>query len=218
MNTDPDQIARQRAEKEFERDQAQQTPASTKYTGRPTYAILRMERKIRFKDRLDQINEKDTDENIELISKGYTKSMIQIIKKRQSGIKTLDTRQEKVLPPPTIESIIDVSDTSSSDHDESSDFSPIRRRRRHVGLRKFITPTKKSLHYNKLMRQRKRKCSSTYVVSSTDETSCGSQVSSTIDLCDNEVSDNNLNNSTNTKQTTTNAVVARRGRGRPKKN
>lgn len=52
LSTDPDQIARQRAEKEFERDQ-NDTPLVCRYIGKPTYAILEMEKRLKFKDRLD---------------------------------------------------------------------------------------------------------------------------------------------------------------------
>lgn len=57
LSTDPDQIARQRAEKEYEREQVDTPPAPFRYKGNPTYAILAVENKIRFRDKLESKDE-----------------------------------------------------------------------------------------------------------------------------------------------------------------
>lgn len=84
LSTDPDQIARQRAEKEFERDeQCDQTPVH-RYTGKPTYAILQIENsKLRSKlDSNKDIATADTHASENTI-KGYTKPMMDVWRKRQ---------------------------------------------------------------------------------------------------------------------------------------
>lgn len=78
LSTDPDQIARQRAEKEFEREQCDQTPAR-RYTGNPTYAIVQTEN-LKSKSKFD--NNENTDDYI----KGYTKPMMDVWRKRQSQL------------------------------------------------------------------------------------------------------------------------------------
>lgn len=76
LSQDPDQIARQRAEKEFERDQVSET--SNKYKGRPTYAILEIEHRLRAKDNNNET--KNFFEESDYI-KGYTKNMMEITRK-----------------------------------------------------------------------------------------------------------------------------------------
>lgn len=84
LSTDPDQIARQRAEKEFERDeQCDQTPVH-RYTGKPTYAILQIENS-KLKSKLDSNKDNpiaDTHGSENTI-KGYTKPMMDVWRKRQ---------------------------------------------------------------------------------------------------------------------------------------
>lgn len=81
LSTDPDQIARQRAEKEFERDQTlDQTPISHRYSGNPTYAILDVENN-KTKNKVDS-KDSDTQKNENSI-KGYTKPMMDVWRKRQ---------------------------------------------------------------------------------------------------------------------------------------
>lgn len=84
LSTDPDQIARQRAEKEFEReDQCDQTPVH-RYTGKPTYAILQIE-SSKLKSKLDSNKDNapaDT-HGTENTIKGYTKPMMDVWRKRQ---------------------------------------------------------------------------------------------------------------------------------------
>lgn len=81
LSTDPDQIARQRAEKEFERDQTNdQTPVTHRYSGNPTYAILEVENN-KCRSKLDT-KDLDTQKNENTI-KGYTKPMMDVWRKRQ---------------------------------------------------------------------------------------------------------------------------------------
>lgn len=84
LSTDPDQIARQRAEKEFEREeQCDQTPVH-RYTGKPTYAILQIENS-KMKSKLDSNRDNtiaDTHGSENTI-KGYTKPMMDVWRKRQ---------------------------------------------------------------------------------------------------------------------------------------
>lgn len=76
LSTDPDQIARERAEKEFERaDQMEEVVI--KYSGNPTYAIRELENK--------RDNAMEYTESEDYI-KGYTKPMMDILRKRQSQL------------------------------------------------------------------------------------------------------------------------------------
>lgn len=81
LSQDPDQIARQRAEKEFERDQMSETP--NKYKGRPTYAILEIENKLKSKDNNNE-SRCFYEENDYI--KGYTKTMMEIVRKRKASL------------------------------------------------------------------------------------------------------------------------------------
>lgn len=62
LNSDPDQIAKQRAEKEYENVPAE-TPLVVKYMGKPNYVILRLENRLKFKDRLDIKEESDEEQS-----------------------------------------------------------------------------------------------------------------------------------------------------------
>lgn len=78
LSTDPDQIARQRAEKEFEREPCDETPVR-RYTGNPTYAIIQTENlKSKLKDR-DHTHDTPDD-----YIKGYNRAMMDVWRKRQS--------------------------------------------------------------------------------------------------------------------------------------
>lgn len=78
LSTDPDQIARQRAEKEFEREPCDETPIR-RYTGNPTYAIIQTENlKSKNKDREQNI------EQSEDYIKGYNRAMMDVLRKRQT--------------------------------------------------------------------------------------------------------------------------------------
>lgn len=150
LSTDPDQIAKQRADKEFEREeQLQETP--TRYKGNPTYAILEIENKLKFKDK----NE-DTEKQLTYI-KGYTKPMMDILRKRQLFIMT---KIEKQIT--------------------SNNLSP-RRLRTKEGLRRVIKPTRKIIDNQSNLHQqlKKTKDEKNYDSSiGTDESSCSSTASS----------------------------------------
>lgn len=80
LSQDPDQIARERAEKEFERD-IMETPL-IKYTGKPTYAILDIERRLKMKSEQSQCeNISDT----EVLLEGYNRPMMEVLKKKQAS-------------------------------------------------------------------------------------------------------------------------------------
>ncbi|XP_055854177.1 serine/threonine-protein kinase VRK1 isoform X2 [Episyrphus balteatus] len=51
LSQDPDQIARDRAEKEFDREPIVETPL-IRYEGKPTYAILEIQNRLKLKDRI----------------------------------------------------------------------------------------------------------------------------------------------------------------------
>lgn len=84
---DPDQIARERADREYERFDEKiyyQTPQ--RYSGNPTYAIIEMENKLRSK-RLGSVSAAvmvASTEDIEPI-KGYTKPMMDVLRRQQAN-------------------------------------------------------------------------------------------------------------------------------------
>lgn len=160
LSTDPDQIAKQRADKEFEREeQSQETP--TRYKGKPTYAILEIENKLKFKDKLNLKDEPMT------YIKGYTKPMMDILRKRQLFIMT---KIEKQI----------VSDKICNT------LSPRRLRAKDGSLRSVIKPTRKILD-NQHQQLSKTKDDKNYDSSiGTDESSCSSTASS----CSNKKSNN----------------------------
>ncbi|XP_050090549.1 uncharacterized protein LOC126574403 isoform X2 [Anopheles aquasalis] len=88
--TDADQIARERVEKEFERaEQIAEEQAVVRYTGKPTYAIQELERKLRNGGHSTGgsgcTGATDYTESEGYI-KGYTKPMMDILRKRQSQL------------------------------------------------------------------------------------------------------------------------------------
>lgn len=80
LSTDPDQIVRDRIEKEYEKEEQDETLRATpnRYTGNPTYAILEIENRIRFGS--------DYEEQDSYSIKGYTKPMMDILRKRQRSL------------------------------------------------------------------------------------------------------------------------------------
>lgn len=81
LSTDPDQIARQRAEKEFEREDQCDQATIRKYTGKPTYAILLTESlKNKSKSEREILSVEHVDDYI----KGYTRPMMEVWRKRQA--------------------------------------------------------------------------------------------------------------------------------------
>lgn len=84
LSTDPDQIARQRAEKEFERSEEQCDQAMIRrYTGKPTYAILQIE-SLKTKSKSERENQ--SIENAEDYIKGYTRPMMEVLRRRQAQL------------------------------------------------------------------------------------------------------------------------------------
>lgn len=77
---DPDAIARDRADKEYEKfDDKMQTPQ--RYVGNPTYAILEIENRLKTKHGISTAQTSSVVE-VEPI-KGYTKPMMEVLKKQQ---------------------------------------------------------------------------------------------------------------------------------------
>jgi hypothetical protein len=77
---DPDQFARARADREYERsDEKNKDHISLKYQGNPTYAILEIENKLKLRQSGSVIT---SNVDIEPI-KGYTKQMMDVLKKQQ---------------------------------------------------------------------------------------------------------------------------------------
>lgn len=186
LSTDPDQIARQRAEKEFEREPCDETPVR-RYTGKPTYAIIQTENlKSKLKDR-DHTHDTPDD-----YIKGYNRAMMDVWRKRQSMlVKDLDfnnstaseevkpagrrRRRKQANPSSTIasdkklNSIEDVRIPNASD-DALEKASPLQNgstaaaksttkstRRRKSGLRNVITPTKKISAYRETSTNNRRR-------------------------------------------------------------
>ncbi|KAL5288668.1 VRK1.2 family protein [Megaselia abdita] len=145
LSQDPDQIARERAEKEFERD-INETPL-IKYTGKPTYAILDIERRLKMKSEQSQCeNITDT----EVLLEGYNRPMMEILKKKQasqmaeldneavakkkskphcevtkeSKVRGRPRKVPKVKPESTVASTFTTTDESSSSSDSSAVNSP----------------------------------------------------------------------------------------------
>lgn len=148
LSTDPDMIARQRAEKEFEKEP--QTPITPRYTGRPTYAIIEIENRLRLKEEGGRDDDgaavattqaTDTDD---FLIKGYTKPMMDIVRKQQAEIKAQ-------------------LDEDNNDEDESVCETPVRvtngrgatAQIRRAGLRRNVKPTRKSLLYKKSIEKKK---------------------------------------------------------------
>lgn len=78
---DPDKIARDRAEREYERfDEKLYYQTPQKYNGNPTYAILEIENRLKSKQSGCVVVNDDT--NKEVI-KGYTKQMMDVLRKQQ---------------------------------------------------------------------------------------------------------------------------------------
>lgn len=80
LSTDPDQIARQRAEKEFEREEQCDQATIRRYTGKPTYAILQTES---LKTMSKSQRESQSIENADDYIKGYTRSMMEVWRRRK---------------------------------------------------------------------------------------------------------------------------------------
>lgn len=150
LSSNPDQIARQRAEKEFERDQLAQTPVVAKYTGRPTYAILEIENRLKFKDKLDTKEECDTPD---FKLKGYTKPMMDILRRREAYIMSKLDKSKKSKSAPSPPSSPEQPKTVAP---EIVAESPLQQRPKKRGRpRKKETPTKNSIVFTETIVKKK---------------------------------------------------------------
>lgn len=150
LSSNPDQIARERAEKEFEREQLTQTPVVAKYTGRPTYAILEIENKLKFKDKLD--TKDDSDEPNIVNIKGYTKPMMDILRKQQNYLisKYDKTNKSNSKPPQSSSNIADALNSSNKVINESVE-QPKRR-----GCKRKAAPTKSVVYTETIVKKKLR--------------------------------------------------------------
>lgn len=126
---DPDQIARDRADREYEKFDDKvyyQTPQ--RYKGNPTYAIIEIQKRL--KNKLSGINTTTITPNVGDIEpiKGYTKPMMDVLKKQQMLL-------EQHLTPVTT----------------------FQQKRNREGLRNVIKPTKKTLNYKNFMNKKQSK-------------------------------------------------------------
>lgn len=100
LSTDPDQIARQRAEKEIERDMTD-TPITSRYEGKPTYAILAVQNRTKFKEKLLETKD-DADRAIDDFRiDGYTPAMMDVLRKRQSVLLASAATDASITTPAT---------------------------------------------------------------------------------------------------------------------
>ncbi|XP_055312289.1 uncharacterized protein LOC129574371 [Sitodiplosis mosellana] len=188
LSTDPDQIARQRAEKEFEREPCDETPVR-RYTGKPTYAIIQTENlktKNKDRDHLDQPED---------CIKGYNRAMMDVWRKRQSLlVKQLEYNNSitEEVKPTVVRGRRKPASTNTSTTNIASDkklnghsaedvripnasddalekASPLQTakqatkttRRRKSGLRNVITPTKKISAYRETNGRKRKTIAST---------------------------------------------------------
>lgn len=123
---DPDKIARDRADREYEKFDDKiyyQTPQ--RYKGNPTYAILEIENKLKNKQNGSASAAVAACSDIEPI-KGYTKPMMDVLKKQQMMV------EQQITPITNLE-----------------------QKRSREGLRNVIKPTKKNLTYSNGMMESK---------------------------------------------------------------
>lgn len=170
LATDPEQIARQRIEKEFDGQDSDLLEVSIRYQGKPTYAILELESKLNGtlnRTELDATVMNDSlgvaglnDSFLEVTPiKGYTKPMMDLVRRRHSNLMRSLIESNK--------------DTDGANGGEASSASnrtdglecesPLRglqlttpqSRRRKAGLRQYVKPTPKSLFYHKSLLNKK---------------------------------------------------------------
>lgn len=158
LNSDPDQIAKQRAEKEYENDQTD-TPLVRKYCGKPNYVILRLENRLKFKDRLD-IKEVDEEEEVEDEEEQEENS--------DNEIKPdVENRKKRILP-------LQRDDVKRMNGNSNGLTGHETIRRRKSGLRRVIRVPSKCVTYRESLSKKRRSGNSTCV---TDESSCSSNSS-----------------------------------------
>lgn len=159
LNSDPDQIAKQRAEKEYENDRTE-TPLVVKYCGRPNYVILRLENRLKFKDRLD-INKDEVFEN----SDNEIKPDLDNKKKKIVPLQREDVK--KILPLPHRDDVKKINGNGFNGNESL--------RRRKSGLRRIIRVPSKCVKYRESLSKKRRSGNSEFTP--TDESSCSSNPS-----------------------------------------
>lgn len=124
---DPDKIAKDRADREYEKfDERVYYQTPQRYKGHPTYAILEIQNRL--KNKLNGSAAAVASGESEPIIKGYTKPMMDVLKKQQMLV------EQQITPTTTAQ--------------------PVKRSRE--GLRNVITPSKKNLIYKNVIIQKKR--------------------------------------------------------------
>ena len=139
---DPDKIARDRADREYEKfDDKVYYHTPQRYKGNPTYAILEIENKL--KNKLNGSSIVQSNGDIEPI-KGYTKPMMDVLKKQQM--------------------IVEQQITPISNH--------LQQKKNREGLRNVIKPTRKGLIFtnntmvSKICRKRRQTCGKSNITNS----------------------------------------------------
>lgn len=172
LSTDPDQIARQRAEKEYERDQSE-TPVQAKYKGKPTFAILQVENRMKFKEKLES-RDIDGGEKSDASNSSSTKDTSKLRKTNLTNgsplSQILETKRSK-------KSVVSSDANSAISKLKISDDTIKSLPQRKAGLRKQLRPTEKSLFYRDNMAKRKQRSAPTSEFSHSDESSCSSNTS-----------------------------------------
>lgn len=159
LNSDPDQIAKQRAEKEYENVPVE-TPLVVKYVGRPNYIILRLENRLKFKDRLDikeQYDHGNSDDEIK-----------PELDNRKRKIPPLQRDDVKRIVPVQRDDVKKVNGNGINGHEAM--------RRRKSGLRRIIRVPSKCVTYRRSLLSKKRR-SGNSEFTPTDESSCSSNSS-----------------------------------------
>lgn len=151
LSTDPDQIARQRAEKEYERDQSE-TPTVSRYSGKPTYAILEVQRRLKFKEeRMSLAAPLPADSEESCSSHASGNSFSTTKSSRKTSTAQQNQHNDKKKRATTADSGHEFALTdqhSTTQHASSSDEAATVVRRK-SGLRRKIRPTEKSISYQK---------------------------------------------------------------------
>lgn len=183
LATDPEQIARQRIEKEFD-EQDSNLELSVKYQGNPTYSILELENKLNntLTGEEQLANGGDAslanggvavDESFLEVSpiKGYTKPMMDIVRRRHSNLlRSLidrpeeDEEDEEIVADCTLKAAVATGGTTAKRspmletvHATATTLTPTTATptRRKAGLRPHVKPTSKSLFYHKNLLKQK---------------------------------------------------------------
>lgn len=168
LNSDPDQIAKQRAEKEYENDPTE-TPLVVKYCGRPNYVILRLENRLKFKDRLDIKEEEEANSDNEI------KPDIDNRKKKMLPLQRDDVKKIPPLHRDDVKKILPLQrdDTKKMNGNGFNGNESIRRRK--SGLRRVIRVPSKCVRYRESLSKKRRSGNSEFTP--TDESSCSSNSS-----------------------------------------